>query len=293
MIKRRATAGLSLLCALMFCAFAAQSASAQVGTPSKNTTAVTCVSGGGNLDFSDAHCDNKVTAGTGQYGHVAISNGTKTEIEVTNKETANSTIDHTPAFLNTISGGVAAEIECTTVTSANSYIENSESGSEHKVKGTVEVKFSNCKGIKPAACKEIKEPIVTIAEFRGVEGLKAEGGLTETMGVEFFEEPGKNFTEITFGKEATCAFKEKTFPVTGTAIATGTPAPTKANKHSGATSVYVPNKTTTAGIDDKPAEEMETLKFGGNRAHFKGTFTTRMVEKAGVKQNPIALTTTT
>jgi hypothetical protein len=289
MIKRRATAGLTLLCALMFCAFVAQSASAQVGTPSKNTTAVTCVKGGGNLDFTDTHCDNKVAAGTGQYGHVSISNGVKTDIEVTNEKTANSTTAAAPWFFSSISGGVSVEIECKKVTSANSYIENSESGSEHKVKGTVRAEFTECKGLKPTACKETKEPIILTAEFRGVEGLKGEGGLTETMGVEFFEEKAANFSEITFGKEPTCAFKEKTFPITGTMIATGTPAPTKATKHAGATSVFISNKTTVPGVDDKPAEEMETLKFGASRAHVSGTFTTNMSGGG----NPIALTTTT
>ena len=55
MNRRRAAAGVALLCSLLFCAFRAQSALA-VGAV--NTTATTCVSASGNGDFNDAHCDS-------------------------------------------------------------------------------------------------------------------------------------------------------------------------------------------------------------------------------------------
>ena len=88
MIGRRATVGLSLLCALAFCAFAAQSASAAKAV---NTTAFTCVEGA-TKDFSDAHCDTKVTAGTGQYGHVVIPQGTTTEVVGENTTTGGAIV---------------------------------------------------------------------------------------------------------------------------------------------------------------------------------------------------------
>ncbi len=279
MIGRRATAGLALLCALLFSAFAVQSASAQVGKAATNTTAFTCVKGGGNLDFKDAHCDEFVGVEKGEYGHELIPAGT-TAIEVTNEGTSGSKTETAlPAVLTTTHLAVGVEISCAVVSSSNSWIQNVDSKeNKHTVEGTVKVEFSKCTTVKPAKCT-VKEPIPTVAKFKGVEGLKT-GEKANTMGVEFTQDEGKNFAEITF-EGAECVFKGKTFPVTGTAIATGKPAPTE--KHSGATSVYVPNAKA------KAEDEMETLKFSTSEAGFKGTFTTRMAEKG----NPITLTTVT
>jgi hypothetical protein len=75
----------SLVSALMFCALAAQGASA---AEAKNTTAVTCVKNGGLLDFKDAHCDETVEPGTGEFGHVELTNTVEgtTEIHITTKK---------------------------------------------------------------------------------------------------------------------------------------------------------------------------------------------------------------
>ncbi len=274
MIGRNATAGLALLCALLFSAFAVQSASAQVGTHATNTTAFTCVAGGGNLDFSDAHCDTKVTAGTGTHGHQAISAGTKTDVEVTNNKTKNNTTESTVAKLNTTHLAVQVEVTCTVVKSSNSFLENVEKEGKHTVEGTVKVEFTKCTVAKPANCT-VKEPIETIAKAKGVEGLKF-GAETKAMGLEFVQDEGKNFAELTFEGEK-CTFKGKTFPVTGSAIATGTPNPSQATKNSGATANY------------ETGNEMDTLKFSTSNADFTGSFTTNMSGGG----SPISLTTAT
>jgi hypothetical protein len=282
MIGRRATVGLSLLCALLFSAFAVQSASAQKGTPATNTTAVTCIKGGGDEDFSDSHCDKKVEKGKGEYGHVAFTAkpGETTEIEVVNQA-------GTVPFLKGVLAGVNTEVECTKAASVakKAFIENTEKESKHGVKGNIEIQFTGCTVKKPTKCK-IKEPIVTSATFEGVEAL---GANKNEMGVEFKGSgAGGAFAELLFENSGgTCSLLNggKAFLVLGSAIATGnTPAPT--DQHSGATSKYIPNKE----VEPKEAEEMQTLEIGTNKKqYFTAEFTTTMAGGG----NPISLTTLT
>ena len=86
MIGRKAVIGLSLLSALLFSAFAVQSASALVVKVSKNTTAFTCVKTEPNKgDLKDAHCDEKVDPNKGEYKHDAIALNTTTTVAATNQ----------------------------------------------------------------------------------------------------------------------------------------------------------------------------------------------------------------
>lgn len=266
MIGRRTVVGLSLLCALMFSAIAVQSASAAKAV---NTTAVTCVEGG-TKDFSDAHCDTKVAAGTGKFGHAAIANDTTTEIEVDNSETGGV---KDPAVLAGKAFGAATEITCTGV-SGTGTLHNVESSGKHTVTGTVTVNYTGCTVNKPAKCI-VAEPIVVKAIAEGVEGLAPEG---KGMGVEFGPDESKNFTQITFKNKGaeSCSLNEKTLNVEGSATATGIPASTE--KHSGATADFDHAKNTALG----------KLLFGGVAAGFENTGTVKM--KGG---GPIALTTTT
>jgi hypothetical protein len=263
MIGRKAAVGLSLLCALLVCAFAAQSAFATAGI---NTTAVTCTEGATVKDFSDAHCDNKVEKGT--FGHTAIANGVKTEISVTNAKTKNNTTESTPAIQKGTIFGVKSEITCTVVGGTGT-LENTEPASkQHKVTGTVNAEFTKCTVNKPALGCKVKEPIKVTSNVEGVEGLGA--GKNE-MGLEFKPSAGETFAEITLEG----CILSGTFKVTGTAIGTGTPAPTE--KHSGTTNVFTNAMT------------KETLKLAGNPAEISSTTTvTRKSDGA-----PVALTTAT
>jgi len=264
MIGRRAIVGLSLLSALLFCAFAAQGASAAA---SKNTTAVTCVEGGGAKDFSDAHCDTAVTPGTGKFGHVAIANG-NTTISVTNAKTANNTTEAAPTILKGTVFGVKNEITCKTVAGEGTLTNSEPVAKEHKVTGTVTAKFTSCTVNKPAIGCKVKEPITVESKVEGVDGLGA--GKNE-MGLEFKPAAGEVFNEITLEG----CFIAGTFKTTGTAIGTGTPAPTE--KHSGTTNIFTNAMT------------KETLKLAGNPAEVSSSTTVTMSGGG----NPVALTTTT
>lgn len=269
MIGRRSAIGLALLSVFAFCAFVAQGAVAQIGTPATNTTAFTCVKGGGNLDFKDAHCDEKVESKKGEYGHVAIANGTTTSLDVSQESSSK---------FNASIAGVNTEVTCKKVRGfgVESFIQNTEAfGKDHKVKGTLKAEFTECTVAKPLKCM-IKEPIFVTAAAEGLEGLGPE---KNTMGVEFRGEgPEETFAELAFENKGAekCSLGGKAFPVRGSAIATGKVA--QGNKHTGATSVF------------EDANEMETLKVGFGKASFSSTLTTTMWGDGG---NPIALTTAT
>jgi len=260
MIGRRAIVGLSLLCSLLVCAFAAQSA---LGAAAKNTTAVTCEKQGGN-GFTDAHCDQ---AGNGEYGHTAIANGTTT-ITVTNGKNASATTAAAPTILKGTVFGVKNEITCKTVTGEGSLTNSEPTSKEHKVTGTVTAKFTSCVVNKPALGCKVKEPITVESNVEGVEGLGA--GKNE-MGLEFKPKTGEVFNEITIEG----CFVAGTFKTTGTAIGTGNPLPTE--KFSGTTNIFTNAMT------------KETLKLGGNPAEVSSSTTVNMSGGG----NPISLTTTT
>jgi hypothetical protein len=272
MIGRRSTIGVALLCAFAFCVFAAQSAMAQTGEKAVNTTAVTCVpQGEGN--FEDSHCDKKSPIpGTGKFEHAPITKDTTTEIEVTGEGSFT---------LTGVLAGVNAEITCKKAQSVagKSFLHNVETSGKHTVTGTVLIHFSECEVKKPTKCT-LKEPVVTTANFEGVEKL---GPSKNEMGVEFKGEGAEgSFAELTFQNkgEEKCSLTNggKPFLVQGSAIATGQTA-TQSESYSGATSKY------ELGPENN---RMETLTIGGKPQTFTGTFTTRM---AG--GDPIALTTTT
>ncbi len=266
----RAVIGLALLGALSLCAFAAQSASAAF-VPAVNTTAFTCVPGGGNKDFKDAHCDEKVAPETGSFGHVLIPAG-ETKISVTNAKTAKGTEAAEPSVLKMVLGGVNSEITATTVTGEGVILnEELPAGSKnHQVTGTVTTKFTGITVNKPLNCTA--KEIVVKSFFKGVE----KGGPKEnTMGLEFTPDPEKApFAEIPLEGEK-CALKGKTFVITGTMIATGTPKPEE--KHSGATTFFTNEMT------------KETLKVGEGAAELSSKTTISMTGGG----NPISLTTVT
>jgi hypothetical protein len=280
MIGRRAIAGLSLLSALFFCVLAAQGALAAAHT-SEDTTAFTCVKGGGGLDFKDAHCDETTTAGKGEFGHELIPAGSTT-IEVTNEKTAEATTKSTPFTLKGVVGGVETHVICQKVKSTTeevfkkSTIENGGTGTDHKVTGTVIVDFEGCESIKPASCK-VREPIITKLSFMGVDQLPPN---KEGMGLEFTADGSEIFAEITYENTGApkCPLNGKTFPTTGSVIGTGAPGPT--TKESGATLVF------------NEEEGMQNLSSAGKPVKFIGTFTVKM-HSVKKDENPIALTTTT
>jgi hypothetical protein len=265
MMIRKAVGALSLLFALLFCAFIAQSA---LAAPAKNTTAFTCVEGSG--DFSDAHCDNQVPKGTGKFKHSGLALKIITHVSLTNAKTANNTTEAAPTIIKSTIFGVKNEITCKTVTGEG------ELSNEETEKGLHIPRFliykpelSSCVVNKPAGfgCK-VKEPIQFKLTGEGVEGLGA--GKNE-MGLEFKPSEGETFGEFTIEG----CFVKGTFKFTGTAIQTGTPSPTE--EFSGSTGVFTNAMT------------KETLKLAGNPAEISSS-TTLTMSGGG---NPISFTTPT
>ena len=270
MIGRRTVIGLSLLSALLFSAFAVQSASAT--SKSVNTTMFTCVDTGPAKtgDFTDAHCDTEGIKEKEKYAHVSIPNGSTTTIDFTNNTTGAKTV---PAVLKSKIGLVSTEITCTTVKSntAKSFWHNEELNGKHTITGTEQKEYTGCSVQKPAKCG-VEAPIVVNANVVGGEKF---GASEKEMGLEF-EGSGaeKTLTTITF-TGAECALKGTSVKVTGSAIGTGKVAAGK--KHSGATLVF------------SPEDKMQSLKLGAAEATL--TATTTMTN--AISKTPISTTTTT
>jgi hypothetical protein len=295
MMGRKAVVGLSLLSALLFCAFAAQSASAAVST-SKNTTAFTCVTTGGttNKDFKDEHCDEKVTPGTGSFEHKLIVGST--EISGTNEKVTEETKKSEIATLKgkILGGLIKSNIQCEVVKNnrKESHIENTEPELKaHTFSGTVVVEFTKCKVVEPTNCV-VKEPIIARAIVHGVEGLEGPKAEKNAMGVEFIGDGEKEtYTEIVFPGEpensSKCVARNNTFKVQGKVYATS------GNGKATSTENAQENKNAGATVVNTPKFKMQELKFAGEAAEFENISTAFMESATGVRENPITLTTTT
>jgi hypothetical protein len=141
MIRRRATVGLALLCALLFSAFAAPSASAV-----KGTTIFTCAPVAEKGAFRDAHCKEAGPSSPG-FNHVAIEQGLTTNFHATNETT--------PLVLEGKTGGIAVKISCAKVLVHGSLTNNLDTeAKEHFVHGTeITVRNTECKVTGPKECK--------------------------------------------------------------------------------------------------------------------------------------------
>jgi hypothetical protein len=276
MIQRRAVVGISLLSALLFCALAAQSASAAKAV---NTTAVTCVKVSGTGDFNDEHCDSPNAEKKGNFTHEAVPLNETKKVDATNQKVTNGTKDHEPVLLRGKIGLTKLEVSCTKfeTDTSNSFVHNVETESKkHTMTGNGTAVISECTVLQPAKCT-IKQPIRPEATFFGVEGLGA--GANE-MGVEFVgSKAEETFAEITL-EGAECASKGKTFKVKGSVIGTSGPTTesSQTNKYSGATIVFTPKK------------EMEKLKVGVESAEVEVIVTPT---GTGGGAHPIPITTTT
>src|SRR4029453_13229581 len=82
MTGRNAIVGLSLLCALVFCALAAPGAMAVNGTTAYECKPVK----EGKTGFTDEHCTKAAEAGKASFEHVLIPEGS-TSVSITNNET--------------------------------------------------------------------------------------------------------------------------------------------------------------------------------------------------------------
>jgi hypothetical protein len=254
MIGRRAAIGLSLLSALVVCAFIAQAASAAKAT---NTTAFTCVKGGGAKDFADAHCDKNVGEGKGEYGHVAIPLGEKTEGETTNKSVTEETKKSEPAVLKSKVAGAKVTIECANVKGKGSGVQEEPTIGVHTGKGEGSTEFTTCTVKELAKCV-VAEPIIALVTGEALEklgpGENEMGGEARGAGAE------ETITEIEFKNkgEEKCAINAQRFKIKGSATVTSGPTTesSQTGKSTGATAVYTPKNG------------MQKLKLGPEVAEF-------------------------
>jgi hypothetical protein len=246
--------GILLLCAVAVLAFAAPSALAT------GTTAFTCAEGGGEKDFTDAHCTSSTKAGEGKFGHIAIANGTPTELTLSNEKTGGETTSALPSVLAGKISGVNVKVECKKITGTGT-LTNEEVGGTMRTTGNTLMEHSECSVVEPATCS-VKTPIVYDSKFTT---YQAEA----KMGLEFTPRVGTQFGTFTLmnnGAE-TCAIKG-TIGISGSFE--GTPGGTPMG--GGATLVLNAN----AG----------KLTWGSNTYTLDATITARM--KGG---NPIDFTT--
>jgi hypothetical protein len=253
MTGRKTVIGLCVLCALAISAVAAQGASAA------GTTAVTCVSGQGTL--SGAHC---LPSSTGSFGHVAIANGTTTELSGTNNNTASETTAARPSILKETIAGTELELNATTV-SGTGTMTNSIEGEEMFASGSGTITYSGVTVSKPAGkgCKVYTDVIAT--KTKGAEGVIDANVKATTKGQgDFLKfEPAEGTAFATFFVECTTKVEalEGTWEITGSVK-----CPT-----SGATVLCSHTETTT----------QNTLKGKGNKAGLDGALTIKATNGNG------------
>jgi hypothetical protein len=260
MLRRKATVGVALLCALVFCAVSASSASAVAGT-----TAFTCVKEKTLNGFKDAHCKEKVEVGaTGEFGHKEIAENTTTKTHITNEKTDATTTGSTVNLLHAEPFGIKTTVECSKllghidVTNVKDKVTG-----EHSVtgaKGTLH--YTGCKVKEPAGCVIPKETIL-------VEGLTATTSKQAENTIQFKPEVGENFVTFSFEK---C----NNFLFNGAHSVTGSVR----GKINGATVEFSSATTTKEG----------TLKFFGEPAGLEGKATLSQAEKTTALNDPAATT---
>jgi hypothetical protein len=234
MNARTAIAGSCAACALLFAAFATQSAVAA------SQTAVTCATTGtqiaGTEKFADAHCKTK-NGTTGPNYHVAF-------IEETEGELINETTEggREPFFIKTTLGGVETVFEAKKVLGKGT-INNGETGGEMYAEANVsrivfeEVTANrNCEfiGVNPGGSETVgkmeTQPIrvTTKGQASGVVRLEPQAGSTAKFGE--YKLAGASCPEAFrgtypfFGTVLSNASEGATIPISHSTV-TGEPAP--------------------------------------------------------------------
>jgi len=261
MIGRRAVVGLTLLCALLFSAFAASSAQASNGT-----TAFTCEKVTKGAQFSDAHCTKE---GTGEgFIHKEIKQDETTTIHGTNEKTSADTKTATSAILTSSIGGEPAEITCEKVFAHGGLVNRLDPiTKEHYIEGEagITILYTGCKFLKPSTCK-LKEEKIEVTGARAT--TKGQGDSIR------FEPPEGSKVFVTLLAEK--CFGIAKLPIEGTVN----------GKVNGATLEFTAAETTAE----------KTLTFNKQPAGLEGKITLSQAEKteeSAKTGNPISATTVT
>lgn len=190
---RRAAMGVAVLCALVFSAFAASSASANQIYTCKPATGVT--------GFADAHCLAPTSPPSTNFQHV-LEEG-EIEITGTNANTAEGTTAARVSKLRGTAAGLETEVICTTVGGSGKAKNEATWG-----QGTGVIEYSGCSVAKPAGkgCVVTGGAVNTKELFATTKGLTGELEFTPVSGTEFASVP-----------ISSCSVSglNNTFPVTG------------------------------------------------------------------------------
>lgn len=257
---RRTAVGLSLLCALLFSAWATSSATAAEAELA--TTAFTCKAqpqpAGDAEGFSDEHCITSTSGKDVKFEHVELPPEEGTEITATNSKTADSTKKSAEFVLTGKIGGLNGEIGCTSAHMEG--VMSNLPGLPMRVY-TEKLKMSlwgcTTKGfLAVIKCKLAKEEIFVKAS--------TSESKSNTMEVIFEPEAGKSFAFFTIEG---CGIAEEYF-IEGTANAIG----------KGATLEFTKEST-------------KELTMEGAAASLTGQLTTRMRDVGGKVQDSISTTT--
>jgi hypothetical protein len=256
MIGRKTVIGLTMLCALLVSAFAAQSASAVA------STAHTCKLGGTGTTnaatFSDEHCKVKAAGQTGAYKHIGIAPSTTTEIIGTDVTTAPA---RSGATLKATVAGSAIELVAKEVHGTGS-MENL-AAPEMQAAGFGEIKYTNVTE-NLLGCKVTGKP-----GGAGVVETKklAASTLGAGMGLKFTPQEGTLFAELELTE---CIIGPITIKVFGSVLGAtnGATTTTVHNTITGEKSLRLQNATTgpIAGIDG-------TLTISGREKGSTGAYT--------------------
>jgi hypothetical protein len=271
MTRRRAIAGLCMLCALALSATVVQSA----GATTNGTTAFTCVKGAGTL--KGEHC--LTTGGApAEYGHVAIAGNTTTEVIATNSKTSNETKEATNMSLKATVGGVELKLQATGW-EGSGWLENAKDATgEHYVRDGGLVKFTGVTVAAPAGkgCNVFTDETAT--KTKGPEGVITTGPLAGTSlgqgdGLKFSGAEGGPFASFFLECTTKVPALEGTREITGSVI----------GKPDGA----------TVAFDETEITLQATLKCGGNKAGFEGRVTIRGKDPIAEDKvfTPISVTT--
>jgi hypothetical protein len=274
MTGHRTIVSLGILCALAFGAFAAPNASASLGT-----TAFTCKQlGGTEHQFSKAHCKPADDVG-GEFAHVAITDDTATEIEVTNEQTKNETKEARHSVLKETIAGVELELDAAVV-SGEGTMENKKDAisGEHYAEGSATLTYSGVTAVKPVGkgCKVFAE---TAEKTHGAEGVINAKAKATTKGQGMFTklEPKEGVTFATFFIE--CEKGKEVPAVEGTWEITG--------------SLKCPTDGATVICSHTEVTTQNTLKGKGSKAGFDAAITLNAVEAetCGPIYTPLSATT--
>lgn len=212
MTAHRAIVGLSLLCALAFCAFAVPSAFAATN----GTTAVTCVKDANKKgDYVDAHCDTTGTLGASEFKHEVLAANPTKEFVGDNEKTKNETKEREGIVWFVTLQSLNFEIICTIVHSEGT-LENKLDAEEHKIVGSgIIVIYEVCTAKNTAQnCKWTSSPgaangtiVTNTLKSESVEG-------TPTMTQKFSPNAGKEIGRIEVKECAT--IPGISYPINGT-----------------------------------------------------------------------------